>query len=172
MYVSSLFDFLSLSLIQLRLIFSSFECERGLYDRIRSSWCFSCVDCISYILHVKLPNHSRFCQKVKPTSTIPNAYIHTTKKTIYHKLIICLTLIPITPPPFPSQPGIAALQTGHLATFSPAPIIMPILTPLCKVVLTAVNKQDPQHTCPQGVSVAFEGGKKHIGQVYSDNGSS
>lgn len=26
-------------------------------------------------------------------------------------------------------------------------------------------------TCPQGVTVAFVGGEKHIGQLYSDNKS-
>lgn len=88
-------------------------------------------------------------------------------RTLY-KLITCRTFIPITPPPFPSQPGITALHTGHLATFSPIPTI---LTLLCNVVLTAVNRHAPQHTCPQGVSVALLGGKKHIGQVYSDRGS-
>ncbi len=48
---------------------------------------------------------------------------------------------------------------------------MPIVAPLWSVVLTAVNRHVPQHTCPQGVSVALLGGKKHMGQVYSDRGS-
>ena len=39
------------------------------------------------------------------------------------------------------------------------------------MVLTAVKRQEPQQTCPQGVSVALLGGKKQIGQVYSDSGS-
>jgi len=48
---------------------------------------------------------------------------------------------------------------------------MPMLAPLCSVVLMAVKRQEPQQTCPQGVSVALVGGKKQIGQVYSESGS-
>lgn len=92
---------------------------------------------------------------------------------------------PITPPPLPSHPGIGARHTGHLTTTASAPKIpkqtrhrtnlamlgsrVNVIAPLCSVVLTAVKRQAPQHICPQGVMVAFVGGLKQIGQVYSDN---
>lgn len=88
--------------------------------------------------------------------------------SIHQILNIARALIPMTPPPRPSHPLISARHTGHLATFgSPVGII----APLCIVVFTAVKRHAPQHMCPQGVSVAFVGGKKHMGQVYSDRGS-
>ena len=37
--------------------------------------------------------------------------------------------------------------------------------------LTAVKRHSPQHTCPHGVIVAFDGGEKQIGQQYSASGS-
>ena len=64
-----------------------------------------------------------------------------------------------------------ALQTGHLGTFSPVLMGTPMSAPLCNVVLTVVNRHEPQKTWPQGVRVALLGGKKQIGHVYSDNGS-
>lgn len=42
--------------------------------------------------------------------------------------------------------------------------------PRCRVDLTAVNRHAPQHTCPQGVRVAFVGGEKQIGHVYKESG--
>ncbi len=46
-----------------------------------------------------------------------------------------------------------------------------VYAPRWIVVLTAVNKHSPQRTCPHGVIVAYDGGEKHIGQVYAANGS-
>jgi hypothetical protein len=45
------------------------------------------------------------------------------------------------------------------------------MAPLCSVVLTAVKRQAPQHIWPQGAMVAFVGGLKQIGQVYSASSS-
>ena len=50
----------------------------------------------------------------------------------------------------------------YLGKFPSPPIIV---APLCIVALTAVNRHTPQQTCPHGVSVAFVGGEKQIGQV-------
>jgi hypothetical protein len=155
-------------------LLSSLKFEGGIHERICGSGDHSYLDRLSYILHVKNCKNDKLHHSIYTLQgriyTSPKYKIYT--KLQNYKVMICLTLIPTTPPPRPSQPGIAALQTGHRATFSPTPIIIPILTPLCNVVLTAVNKHDPQQTCPQGVNVALEGGKKHIGHVYSDNGSS
>lgn len=41
----------------------------------------------------------------------------------------------------------------------------------CVMVLTAMNKHDPQQIWPQGVSVAFVGGEKQIGHVYAERRS-
>jgi hypothetical protein len=45
------------------------------------------------------------------------------------------------------------------------------MTPRWAIVLTAVKRHGPQQTCPHGVSVAFVGGKKQMGQEYADSGS-
>ena len=39
------------------------------------------------------------------------------------------------------------------------------------MVLTAVKRHSPQQICPQGVTVAFIGGEKQIGQVKAERGS-
>lgn len=39
------------------------------------------------------------------------------------------------------------------------------------VLFTAAKRHAPQHMCPQGVSVAFVGAPKQMGQVYADSGS-
>lgn len=39
------------------------------------------------------------------------------------------------------------------------------------VVFTAANRHAPQQMCPHGVSVAFVGAPKQMGQVYADRGS-
>lgn len=46
-----------------------------------------------------------------------------------------------------------------------------MIAPRCMVVRIAVKRHAPQQMWPQGVSVAFVGGKKQIGQVYSDRSS-
>ena len=85
----------------------------------------------------------------------------------------------MTPPPFPSHPGIVARKTGHLGTrefltrafdllwdlprnIAPSGAI--IMFARCIVVLTAAKRQRPQQIWPQGVSVAWLGGEKQIGQ--------
>ena len=57
---------------------------------------------------------------------------------------------------------------ANLATFGSRLYVM---APLCNVVLTAVKRQAPQHIWPQGAMVAFVGGLKQIGQVYSASSS-
>jgi hypothetical protein len=57
-------------------------------------------------------------------------------------------------------------QVTNLATDASGSI-----APRWVMVLTAVKRHAPQQTCPQGVRVAFVGGKKQMGQEYADNGS-
>ena len=87
---------------------------------------------------------------------------------------------PMTPPPFPSHPGIVARQTGHLGREYLARVVIRfatretyratapsgaiIMVDRCIVVLTATKRQEPQQIWPHGVSVALVGGEKQIGQ--------